>query len=116
MAQNRRERAIVVGVASRATPRALAEEHLDELSRLADTAGAEVVDRFIQTRSAPDPATYVGRGSVDEIGSALAAKEAALVLFDDELSPAQTRNLEKRWGDEVRVLDRPGLILDVFAS
>jgi GTP-binding protein HflX len=116
MAQNRRERAIVVGVASRATPRALIEEHLDELSRLADTAGAEVVDRFIQTRSAPDPATYVGRGSVDEIGSALAAKEAALVLFDDELSPAQTRNLEKRWGDEVRVLDRPGLILDVFAS
>src|SRR5215813_2482717 len=103
-------------MASRQAPRPLVEEHLDELARLAETAGAEVVERYVQTRAAPDPATYIGRGSVEEIGSMLAAERARLVLFDDELSPAQTRNLEKRWGDDIRVLDRSGLILDVFAS
>ncbi|HTD51665.1 MAG TPA: GTPase HflX [Thermoanaerobaculia bacterium] len=116
MVVKRRERALVVGIASRAIPRAVVEEHLDELSRLAETAGAIVVDRFIQVRSAPDRATAVGRGAVEEIGSALEEKKAGLVIFDDELSPAQTRNLEERWGDEVRVLDRSGLILDVFAA
>src|SRR5437868_13711051 len=94
-----RERAIVSGAASRAVPRSVVDEHLDELSRLAETAGAKVVDRFIQVRSAPDRATAVGRGAVEEIGTALAEKKAGLVIFDDELSPAQTRNLEERWGD-----------------
>ena len=116
MVVTRRERAIVVGIASRAIPRSVVEEHLDELSRLAETAGGKVVDRFIQVRSAPDRATAVGRGAVEEIGTALAEKKAGLVIFDDELSPAQTRNLEERWGDGVRVLDRSGLILDVFAA
>src|ERR1700730_9189523 len=116
MALNRKERAIVVGIASRAIPRSVVEEHLDELSRLAHTRGANVVAGFIQVRSAPDLATAVGRGAVEEIGTALAEKKAGLVIFDDELSPAQTRNLEERWGDEVRVLDRSGLILDVFAA
>src|SRR5712691_1558157 len=116
MAVSRRERAIVVGVASRATPRSLVEEHLDELSRLAETAGAKVVERFIQVRSAPDAATAVGRGAVEHIGTSLGEKKAGLVIFDDELSPAQARSLTERWGEGVRVLDRPGLILDVFAS
>jgi GTP-binding protein HflX len=116
MEARRRERAILVGVASRLVPRALAEEHLDELERLADTAGAEVVGRIVKVRSAPDRATYIGKGSVEEVGAALRAKKADLLLFDDELSPAQARNLEERLGDGVRVLDRPGLILDVFAS
>jgi len=111
-----RERAILVGVANRATPRPIADEHLDELGRLADTAGAEVVGRFIKERSSPDPATFVGKGSVEEIGSAAQKQSATLVIFDDELAPAQVRNLEQRWNEEVRVLDRPGLILDVFAS
>jgi GTPase len=111
-----RERAILVGTASRSVPRPLAEEHLDELERLADTAGAEVVGRFVKERSAPDPATYIGKGSVEEIGAAALAEGAGLVIFDDELSPAQARNLEERWNERVRVLDRPGLILDVFAS
>jgi GTP-binding protein HflX len=111
-----RERAILVGIANRATPRPLAEEHLDELARLADTSGAEVVGRFVKERVAPDPATFIGKGSVDEIGAAARREGARLVIFDDELAPAQVRNLEERWGEEVRVLDRPGLILDVFAS
>jgi GTP-binding protein HflX len=111
-----RERAILVGVANRATPRTLAELHLDELARLADTAGADVAGRFIKERSAPDPATYIGKGSVEEIGQAARHQKAGLVIFDDELAPAQARNLEERWGEGIRVLDRPGLILDVFAS
>jgi GTPase len=111
-----REKAILVGVANRATPRPIADEHLDELGRLADTAGAEVVGRFIKERAAPDPATFIGKGSVEEIGAVAQGKKATLVIFDDELAPAQVRNLEQRWNEDVRVLDRPGLILDVFAS
>jgi len=115
MALNRRQRAILVGLSSRAAPRALVEEHLDELSRLADTAGAEVAGRYVQSRTSPDPATFVGRGGVEEIAEDLRKENAGLVIFDDELSPGQMRNLEEKWGDGVRVLDRPGLILDVFA-
>ena len=111
-----REKAILVGVASRAVPRAVIEEQLDELERLVDTAGADVVARFVKERPAPDPATYVGKGSVEEIGGAARAKSASLVVFDDELTPGQARNLEERWGEGIRALDRPGVILDVFAS
>ena len=114
--ESRREKALVVGVVSRSASRALVEEHLDELARLVDSAGGEVVGRFVKERPAPDPATYIGRGSVEEIGNAARADAADLVVFDDELSPAQARNLEERWKGSVRVLDRPGLILDVFAS
>ena len=94
----------------------VAEEHLDELERLVESAGGEVVGRILQDRAAPDPATYVGRGAVDTIGDKAREEDAVLVVFDDELTPGQVRNLEKRWGDSVTALDRPGLILDVFAS
>src|SRR5260370_16822638 len=100
MVVSRRERAIVVGIASRAIPRSVVEEHLDELSRLAETAGARVVDRFIQVRSAPDRATAVGRGAVEEIGTALAEEKAGLFIFDDELSPPHTPNLAEPSADE----------------
>ena len=111
-----REKAVIVGVASRAVPRPVTEEHLDELERLVDTAGAQVVARFVKERSAPDPATYVGKGSVEEIVRAARENGATLVVFDDELSPGQARNLDERWGEGLRALDRPGIILDVFAS
>ncbi len=111
-----RERVLIVGVAPKGgLPRAVAEDHLDELERLVDTAGGTVVARFVKERAAPDPATYIGKGAVEEIGRAAQAERVGLVVFDDELSPGQARNLAKAWGDEVRVLDRPGLILDVFA-
>ena len=115
MNRSAREKAILVGIANRATPRGTAEEHLDELERLLDTAGGAEVARFIKEKAAPDPATFIGKGSVEEIGAAAASTGAKLVVFDEELTPAQTRNLERRW-EGVRVLDRPGLILDVFAS
>jgi GTP-binding protein HflX len=107
---------LLVGVANRATPRALAEEHLDELARLAETAGGEVAGRFVQERAAPDRATYIGRGATETLGQRAIAERVDLVVFDDELTPGQARNLEERWGGSVRVLDRPGLILDVFAT
>lgn len=115
MKETARDRVLLVGVASRLVPRTVAEEHLDELERLVETAGGVSVGRFVQQRASPDPATYIGKGAVEEIGSSARELSASLVVFDDELSPAQTRNLEGRW-DGLRVLDRPGLILDVFAS
>ena len=111
----KRERVLVVGVSPKGIPRTVAEDHLDELERLVDTAGGEVVGRFVQSRQGVDPATYIGKGSVEEIGEAARSERAGLVVFDDELSPGQVRNLEEAWGEKVRVLDRPGLILDVFA-
>jgi GTP-binding protein HflX len=110
-----RERVVLVGVAPRGVPRVVAEDHLDELERLVDTAGGRVVERFVKERAAPEPATFVGKGAVAEIGDAVRRDRARLVIFDEELSARQARNLEEAWGDGVRVLDRPGLILDVFA-
>lgn len=107
-------RAVLVGVFGREHPRAEAEDHLDELSRLVETAGGEVVARTLQERRAPDPATFVGKGKVEEVAEAARALGAAVTVFDDELSPSQTRNLEKLL--PTRVLDRPSVILDIFAS
>jgi GTPase len=87
---------------------------LDELERLADTDGVAVVERMVQVRSQPDPATYVGSGKADELAEAVRRVAADLVIADDELSPGQVRALEERTG--VRVVDRTALILDIFAE
>ncbi len=115
MPETRGEKVFLVGVSNRATPRSLAEEHLDELERLVETAGGRTVGRYVKERAAPDPSTWIGKGAVEEIGEDAKREKVALIVFDDELSPGQARNLEERWGGEIRVLDRPGLILDVFA-
>ncbi|MBC7188097.1 MAG: GTPase HflX [Calditrichaeota bacterium] len=109
----RRERAIIVGLVTRSTYRWTAEEFLDELALLADTAGAEVVGRVLQERSEIDPAYFIGRGKVSELRALVKQEQANLILFDDDLSPAQVRNLERDCG--ARVVDRSGLILDIFA-
>lgn len=116
MSRSSRERVFLVGVSQRAVPRGLVEEHLDELARLAETAGGDVVGRLVQERAAPDPATYIGKGAAEALGRAAESERANLVIFDDELTPGQARNLEERLPEGVRVLDRPGLILDVFAT
>jgi GTP-binding protein HflX len=86
---------------------------LHELAALADTAGAEVVGTVVQKRDTPDPATFVGRGKLGELHATVHATGAGLVIFDQELTPAQLRNVEERLG--VKVVDRTALILDIFA-
>ncbi|MGZ4151942.1 MAG: GTPase HflX, partial [Actinomycetota bacterium] len=103
-----REKAVLVGVGH-----GIEESDLDELAALADSAGADPVARVIQTRSDPNPATFVGKGKLEEIHRAVHSSGAEVVILDDELSPGQLRNLEDRLG--AKVIDRTALILDIFA-
>jgi GTP-binding protein HflX len=89
-------------------------DHLEELTRLVDTAGAEVVGRISQQITAPNPATLIGEGKVEEVARAVAESGASLVIFDEELSPVQGVNLERAL--EARVMDRPEVILDIFST
>jgi GTP-binding protein HflX len=92
----------------------MAEEHLNELAELADTAGARVVARVRQRLDKPNPKFYVGEGKAEELKQAVAEHKATIVIFDEELSPAQGKNLEDYVG--TRVMDRAELILDIFAT
>ena len=87
---------------------------LDELSGLVETAGAEVVARLTQKRNAPDKTTYIGQGKVEQLTQIVSATDADVVVFDNDLSPAQTRNLEQAVG--IKVLDRTEVILDIFST
>jgi len=111
--QLRLERVVLVGVWTEGTAQD-AENSLTELAQLAETAGSQVLQGLIQRRNRPDPATYVGRGKVDELASAVLASGADTVICDGELSPGQLRNLEQRI--KVKVVDRTALILDIFAQ
>ena len=108
------ERAVLVGAPLKSLHEGIAQEHLEELTRLTDTAGGQVVDIVRQRIDAPHPRFYVGKGKVDELRECVAVTEADLVIFDDELTPAQGKALEDRIG--VRVMDRAELILDIFAT
>jgi len=105
---------VIVGVILPPHRRWEVDASLDELALLTDTAGAVVVDRVIQERSSPNPRFFIGGGKAQEIAETVKAQEIDLVIFDDDLSPAQARNLERVI--ETRILDRSGLILDIFAS
>lgn len=109
------ETALLVGVRApvRAGDPARASDTLDELAQLADTAGAQVADRIVCRQARPRPATFIGAGKVDEIAETVRAQSIGLVLFDDDLTPAQGRNLEALI--PARVIDRTQLILDIFA-
>jgi GTPase len=109
------ERAVLVGAPLKRSPdRLRVEEHLEELGRLADTAGADVVGELIQRLDRPDPATYLGKGKIEELRSTIESTTASLVIFDDELTPSQGKNVEDATGR--RVMDRAELILDIFAT
>ena len=114
------ERAILVGLDWKARSNAgrfnplRAEESLDELAELASSAGARIIQRAMQARPAPEAATLIGRGKVEELAAAVKSGDADLVIFDQDLSPTQQRNLEKALA--VKVIDRTQLILDIFAS
>jgi GTP-binding protein HflX len=107
----RAERALLVGHASR--DGAHLARSLEELENLAGTAGARVLGRFVQRRGSIHPATFIGRGKVEEVRLAAEERDSDLAIFDDDLSPAQVRNLEKALG--VKVVDRSELILAIFA-
>ena len=109
-----REKAILVGVVTPETRRWKVQDALDELALLADTAGAEVVDRLIQSLDQINPATYIGKGKVQELKQRVQHHQADLVIFDDDLSSVQVRNLERSLN--CKLLDRTALILDIFAS
>ena len=108
------EPCVLVGVISADITEAIAIEYINELSFLAETAGAITRKTFMQRLPFPNPKTYVGKGKLEEIKEYIRATNAELVIFDDELSPSQLRNIEKEL--ECKVLDRPILILDIFAS
>ncbi len=107
-------RAILVGVKLRNTLMHETEESLQELQQLTETAGIEVVCETIQPRNTPNPRYYIGEGKVEELKGVVKELEADVIIFDDELSPAQTRNIENEI--DVATLDRTGLILQVFAQ
>lgn len=110
-----REKAVVVAVATEGLTAAQAQADLDELAALLDTAGADVVARLVQKRGAPDPATYLGRGKVEELRELVATTGAGVVAFDADLTPAQVHHLEESLPAGVKVLDRAAVILDIFA-
>jgi len=111
---NKREKAVLVGLCSLPdTPRTLVEEYLAELAFLADTAGADVIETYIQEKKLRDPAYCIGKGKVDELVPFVKEHEIDLVIFDDDLTPGQARNLERAL--ECKVIDRTGLILQIFA-
>jgi GTP-binding protein HflX len=109
-----RERILLVGVVFPGLTNEMVDEELDELALLVDSAGADVVGRVVQRRDAPDPATFVGRGKAEEIAALSRTLDVDTVVFDDELSPAQHRNLEKLFGRTA--IDRTAVILDIFAQ
>ncbi len=107
------ERAILVGMALPGNSSWDTNDTLNELALLADTAGAQVVDRMVQERESIDPAFFIGRGKAEELALRVKQMNAQVVIFDDDLSPAQFKNLEELAG--VNVIDRSRLILDIFA-
>lgn len=108
------EKAILVGVCAGRTRLWEAQSHLDELERLADTAEALVVGRVLQRMPTLNPATLIGSGKLQEIKDLCEMQEVNMVIFDDELTPSQLRNIEKILTD-IKILDRTNLILDIFA-
>jgi GTPase len=108
------EKAILVGAPRKSEAAQTTEEHLEELGRLADTAGVEVLGTLIQRLDNPHPKYFLGEGKAEELKERAEVEGATLVIFDDELSPAQGRNLEQLL--QVRLMDRAELILDIFAT
>ena len=112
-----RERAFLVGVELKSEPSLLSlEDSLEELALLADTAGLNVIGEATQRLEKPHAGTYIGSGKVEEIIALVEDSLAEVIIFDNELSPRHLRELEKRFGQNVRILDRTALILDIFAQ
>jgi GTP-binding protein HflX len=109
-----KEKAILVGVTLQSEDKKKPEDSLAELAKLTETAGGVTTDRIIQEVKQINSAYLIGKGKVEEIKNLISQRDADLVIFDDDLTPAQQRNLEEEFG--VKVIDRTGLILDIFAQ
>lgn len=109
------EKAVLVGVITQQQNEKKSKEYLDELAFLVETAGAKPVKRFTQKVSNPNPKTFIGSGKINEIAAYVNEHDIDLVVFDDELSPSQLRNIEAVFGER-KILDRTNLILDIFAG
>ncbi|WP_130734874.1 GTPase HflX [Flavobacterium sp. J27] len=110
------EKTIVVGIVTQNQDEEKLREYLDELEFLTFTAGGEVVKRFWQKMDKPNPKTFVGTGKLEEIKYYVKDNAITTVIFDDELSPSQQKNINRELGDDCKVLDRTNLILDIFAQ
>lgn len=108
------EKAVLVGIITPTQGESKANEYLDELAFLADTAGADTVKKFLQRMDSPNSATFVGKGKLEEIKQYVEENEVGLVIFDDDLTSKQVANIEKEL--KVKILDRTSLILDIFAK
>ena len=108
------EKAVLIGIINREQDEEKVTEYLDELEFLTYTAGGEVIKRFVQRVDVPNPKTLIGSGKMDEVEAFVTENEVGSVIFDDELSPVQQRNIEKQL--RCKILDRTGLILDIFAQ
>ena len=109
-----KEKVLLVGIYGLSSEKFQAEEHLEELALLTDTAGGIPVAKVLQQRNRPDVSSYVGKGKLTELKGQMSALGAKTIIFDDDLSPTQIRNVEKV--TDAKVLDRSALILDIFAS
>ncbi len=109
------EYAIIIGIRKPQVERIEVDEHLNELKELASTAGAKVKAQVIQERIAPNAAYFIGKGKLEQVVDLIEEHSANLVIFDDELTPAQVKNISKLLGD-IKVIDRTALILDIFAD
>ena len=110
------EKAVLIGLITPDVTKEQAYEYLDELAFLADTAGAKPVRNFTQKLPHPDNKTFLGKGKIEEVRLYAEENEIKLIIFDDDLSPSQIRNIEKIFGEDTKILDRSNLILDIFAS
>ena len=113
---DKREKAFLVGVILKGSSRVQIEEQLEELKFLADTAGADIIGKFTQNRSRPDPATFIGKGKAGTIINQASELHCNLIIFNDDISPTQIKNLQKIAGETTKVIDRTGLILDIFTK
>ena len=108
------ENTVLVGIINAQQDEDQSKEYLDELAFLALTAGGKVIKRFTQKISLPNPKTFIGSGKLAEVEVFVQENDVSTVVFDDELSPAQQNNIEKNL--KCKILDRTGLILDIFAQ
>ena len=110
------EKAVLIGLVTFESSEEQTNEYLEELAFLAKTAGAKPIKKFIQKLSKPDKNTFLGKGKIEEVYYFAKSNDVSIIIFDDDLSPTQIRNIEKIFNEKSKILDRSNLILDIFAN